>query len=94
MRNQVPHGIRKQRNHILRDVFSKGATDYRQKFIGRTLPVLWESVIQVSDSGWQLEGWSGNYIRVTANAPEPGWNKLDKVKLINLTSEGMQGEIV
>jgi threonylcarbamoyladenosine tRNA methylthiotransferase MtaB len=94
MKNQIPHEIRKQRNHILRDVFSEGATVYRQKFVGRTLPVLWESVTQVSDSGWQLEGWTGNYIRVSALATEPRWNKLDDVKLINLTSDGIQGEIV
>jgi threonylcarbamoyladenosine tRNA methylthiotransferase MtaB len=94
MKNQVQHKIRKMRNNILREVFSERAIFYRQKFINRTLPVLWESVTQVSDSGWQLEGWSGNYIRVTANAPEPRWNKVDNVKLINLTSEGIQGEIV
>ena len=35
MRNQVPHDIRKNRNHILRDVFSELAISYRNKFIGR-----------------------------------------------------------
>jgi threonylcarbamoyladenosine tRNA methylthiotransferase MtaB len=94
MKHQVPHAIRKQRNHVLREVFSKEATRYRQKIIGRTLPVLWESVTQVSDSGWQLEGWSGNYIRVTANAPEPCWNQINNVKLIKTTMDGMTGEIM
>jgi threonylcarbamoyladenosine tRNA methylthiotransferase MtaB len=94
MKDQVPHKIRKMRNNILREVFSERATFYRQKFIGRTLPVLWESVTQVSDSGWQLEGWSENYIRVTANTSEPRWNKFDDVRLTNLTSEGIQGEII
>lgn len=94
MKNQVPHEIRKQRNHILKDVLSEEATAYWKKFIGRTLPVLWESVTQLSDSGWQLEGWAVNYIRVTAVAPEPRWNKLDDVKFINLSSEGIQGEII
>ena len=94
MKDQVPHKIRKIRNHILKGVFSEKATVYREKFISRTLPVLWESVTQVSDEGWRLEGWSGNYIRVKANSPEPRWNKVDNVKLINLSSEGIQGEIV
>lgn len=94
MRNQVPHEIRKQRHHILRDVFSKGAINYRRNFIGRTLPVLWESVTQVSDSGWQLEGWTGNYIRVTANAPEPRWNKVDSVRVSGINLVGLDGIIV
>ena len=94
MKDQVPLEVRKSRNHLLRDVLSEQALSFRQKFIGRTLPVLWESVTQLSEDGWQLEGWSGNYIRVTALAPEPRWNKVDNVKLINLSSEGIQGEIV
>jgi threonylcarbamoyladenosine tRNA methylthiotransferase MtaB len=94
MKDQVPHEIRKERNHLLRDVFSELAFSYQHKFIGRTLPVLWESTTRVSDSGWQLEGWTGNFIRVSALSPEPRWNKLDDVKLINLTSEGIIGEIV
>jgi len=94
MRNQVPQDIRKNRNHILRDVFSELAISYRNKFIGHTLPVLWESVTQVSDSGWQLEGWTGNYIRISAIAPEPRWNQFNIVRLLNLSEEGMVGEIV
>jgi threonylcarbamoyladenosine tRNA methylthiotransferase MtaB len=94
MKNQVPHDYRKNRNHILRDVFSELALSYKRKFVGHTSPVLWESVTQVSDSGWQLEGWTGNYIRVTANAPEPRWNQIDHVKLLGLSGDGMTGEII
>jgi threonylcarbamoyladenosine tRNA methylthiotransferase MtaB len=94
MKNQVPHENRKNRNHILRDVFSELALSYRRKLVGYTSPVLWESVTQVSDSGWQLEGWTGNYIRVSAIAPEPRWNQIDHVKLLGLSGDGMTGEIV
>jgi threonylcarbamoyladenosine tRNA methylthiotransferase MtaB len=94
MKNQVPLEVRKFRNHLLREVFSEHASSYRQQFIGRTLPVLWEAVRQVSESGWQLEGWTGNYIRVSTNSPEPRWNRMDDVKLINLTNKGIKGEIV
>ena len=94
MKNQVPHDIRKQRNHILRDVFSKTGDCYRRKFVGQTLKVLWESVTEVSDAGWRLEGWTGNYIRVSASAPEPRWNQINSVKLFELSGDGMVGEIV
>ncbi len=94
MKNQVPHEIRKQRNHILRDAFSEMGDSYRRKFIGQTLPILWESITQVSDSGWRLEGLTENYIRVAANAPEPRWNQLNNVKLLELSWDGMAGEIV
>jgi threonylcarbamoyladenosine tRNA methylthiotransferase MtaB len=93
MRHQVPHDVCRARNHTLRAALSEQASSYRKKYIGRTLSVLWESVTRISDSGWQLEGWSGNYIRVTAKVPEPRWNCIDRVKAFNLTSEGIQAEI-
>lgn len=93
MRAQVPHEIRKERNAILHAVFAKAALNYRQHFIGRKLPVLWESAVQSSDHGWQLEGLSDNYIRVKATAPEPRWNQLDRVELIENETDGSRGSI-
>ena len=94
MKDQVPHEIRKQRNHVLHAAFSEMAVRYRRKFIGRTLPVLWESVTQASAAGWRLAGLTGNYIRVTADSPEPRWNQIDTVKLVELAEDGVAGEIV
>jgi threonylcarbamoyladenosine tRNA methylthiotransferase MtaB len=91
MRNQVPHDVCKTRNHTLRAALSEQAYSYRKKFIGRTVPVLWENVTQVSDSLWQLEGWTGNYIRVSAVAAEPRWNRVDSVRVIGINNEGLDG---
>jgi threonylcarbamoyladenosine tRNA methylthiotransferase MtaB len=93
MHAQVEHGIRKERNAVLRAVFTEAAWNYRQQFIGRKLPVLWESAGQLSDRGWQLEGLTDNYIRVKATAPEPRWNQLDSVKLIENETDGLLGSI-
>jgi threonylcarbamoyladenosine tRNA methylthiotransferase MtaB len=94
MKNQVPHEVRKQRNHILRDAFSRMGDAYRRKFVGQTHSALWESVTQVSDSDWSLEGLTANYIRVAAIAPEPRWNQMNNVKLLELSGDGMVGEIM
>ncbi len=51
---------------------------YRQKFIGKTLSVLWESTTQLDEHGWQMEGLTGNYLRVRATAPAPLWNEMDQ----------------
>jgi threonylcarbamoyladenosine tRNA methylthiotransferase MtaB len=93
MKAQVPHEIRKERNAILRAVFTETARDYRQNFIGQKLPVLWESTDQLSDLGWQLEGLTDNYIRVKAVAPEPRWNQLDSVELKENETDGLRGLI-
>jgi hypothetical protein len=65
----------------LHDWFEESAKTYRQQFVGRTLPVLWESATQYDDRGWQMEGLTGNYLRVSAIAPRPIWNEVSSVEL-------------
>ncbi|RPH56870.1 MAG: radical SAM protein, partial [Chloroflexi bacterium] len=100
IKEQVPHEVRKERSHILRQVFTEMSAAYRQQFIGQTLPVLWEASAVRNERGWQMEGLTPNYIRVTASAPELRWNHVDLVRLTGLTADspagaaGMSGEIV
>jgi threonylcarbamoyladenosine tRNA methylthiotransferase MtaB len=91
---QVRHEVRKERNAVLRGVFEEGAKAFRQRFIGQEASVLWESVIQMDGQGWQMEGLTGNYLRVTSLAPQPRWNMLDRVVLTRQTLAGLSGEIL
>ena len=93
MRAQVHPEVRKERNAIYRAVFDESAKAYRQKFIGRTLPVLWESTTQLDDQGWQMEGLTGNYMRVSAISGAPRWNEMDDVELIENSTGMVQGVI-
>jgi threonylcarbamoyladenosine tRNA methylthiotransferase MtaB len=93
MKGQVRREVQKVRNAILHSTFEESARAYRQRFIGQTLPVLWESTDQLSDLGWQLEGFTDNYIRVKAVAPLPRWNRLDGVELIENETDGLRGTI-
>jgi threonylcarbamoyladenosine tRNA methylthiotransferase MtaB len=93
MKEQVRPDVRKERNAIYRAAFEESANAYRQKFIGKTLPVLWESTTQLDEHGWQMEGHTGNYLRVKAIASAPRWNEMDDVELIENISGVMRGEI-
>jgi threonylcarbamoyladenosine tRNA methylthiotransferase MtaB len=94
LEGQVRHEVRKERNAILRELFEEGAKAYRQCFVGGETSVLWESVTQMDGQGWQMEGLTGNYLRVGAVAPGPRWNYLDRVKLTRQTKDGLVGEIL
>jgi threonylcarbamoyladenosine tRNA methylthiotransferase MtaB len=94
MKGQVKPDVRKQRNHILREALDESAKKYREKFIGKTLSVLWESVSELGEWGWQMEGWTENYLRVKASASAPRWNEMNQVKLISMDGESLKGEIV
>jgi threonylcarbamoyladenosine tRNA methylthiotransferase MtaB len=91
---QVRHEVRKERNAILRETFEEGAKAYRQRFLGQETSVLWESVTQMNGQGWQMEGLTGNYLRVQAIALQPLWNEISNVTLQSLTQEKISGKIV
>jgi threonylcarbamoyladenosine tRNA methylthiotransferase MtaB len=94
MPGQVKPAVKKQRNYILREALDESARTYRAQFIGKTLSVLWESTSELGEWGWQMEGWTENYLRVKSNTSAPRWNEIDRVKLLSMDSESLQGEIV
>jgi threonylcarbamoyladenosine tRNA methylthiotransferase MtaB len=93
MKGQVKPEIRKKRNHILHHALEESAEAYRHMFIGQTMSVLWESTSEMGEWGWQMEGLTGNYLRVNAFAPSPRWNEIDRVKIDQCESDGIHGVI-
>jgi threonylcarbamoyladenosine tRNA methylthiotransferase MtaB len=94
MNEQVRLEVRKQRNHILQGALEESAGAYRRRFLGKTVSALWESTSELGEWGWQMEGLTGNYLRVTAPAPSPRWNKVDRVRLTGIVSGGLRGVIL
>jgi threonylcarbamoyladenosine tRNA methylthiotransferase MtaB len=93
MKGQVRPEVRKRRNRILQEAIEESAKSYRARFIGQTLSVLWESTSEYGEYGWRMEGWTGNYLRVSAVAPLPRWNEVDRVKLERMDGEKALGVI-
>ena len=93
MKGQIRPELRKRRNHILQDALEESAKSYRHKFLGQTMSVLWESTSEMGEWGWQIEGLTGNYLRVTALAPSPRWNQIDQVKINEYDRNRMKGVI-
>jgi threonylcarbamoyladenosine tRNA methylthiotransferase MtaB len=93
MKNQLHGEIVRERSARLRQLFAELAAMYRRRFVGQKLSVLWETVSQLSDSGWKMEGLTDNYLRVFAYAPEPRWNRLDTVLLTAMEEDELGGVI-
>ena len=93
MKGQVKPELRKKRNHILQEAIEESAKVYRRKFIGKKISALWESTTEYGEFGWKMEGWSENYLRVSAVSSSPRWNELDEVKLLEINGEKIKGEI-
>lgn len=90
---QISSQVRKERNHILHAALEESAGRYRRAFMGKTMPVLWESASELGLQGWRMEGLTSNYLRVSAAAPAPRWNELDNVMLVGEASNRLMGII-
>jgi threonylcarbamoyladenosine tRNA methylthiotransferase MtaB len=93
MKGQTRPEVRKKRNAMLREALEESAQTYRQKFVGRRASVLWESVTELDEWGWQMEGWTENYLRVRAAASSPRWNEVDEVDLTEAAGDILRGVI-
>jgi threonylcarbamoyladenosine tRNA methylthiotransferase MtaB len=94
MKGQIRPELRKKRNHILYEALEDSGRSYRQRFVGQMMSVLWESVSEMGEWGWQMEGLTGNYLRVNAFAPSPRWNEIDRVVLTETDNEKIKGIIL
>ena len=94
MKGQLKKKTRKARNATLRAVFAQMAKNYRKKFVGRKMSVLWESSRTTDESSWQMSGLTENYLRVHAISSKPRWNQIDQVRLVKIDGDVVLGEIV
>ena len=51
------------------------------------------SLNEVGEWGWQMEGLTENYLRVNAFAPSPRWNEIDRVTIREWDGQRIKGII-
>ena len=90
MPGQVGDRAKKQRNQNLLALAKECVREnFSRRFLGKTMPVLWEK---------QTNGiWSGhtdNYIKVYAKSNEDLTNKLQPIKLVEVRDDGVWGEVI
>lgn len=93
MPEQVPHPVRKARNAQLRALLAESARNYQRDFLGKTLPVLWETATALGPENWHLSGLTDNYLRVHAEAPRHLWNQITPVRIDHFNADGLAGEL-
>jgi threonylcarbamoyladenosine tRNA methylthiotransferase MtaB len=94
MPGQVPGPIRKERSAFLRRLLEESALDYQRRFLGKTLPVLWESVTAIESRSWRVSGLTDNYLRVHSTAADHLWNQITPVRITSLQGGLLEGQLV
>ena len=96
MDGQVPERVRKDRARLLRASLRKSSHAFRSNLLGSQQSVLWESIAGASPEGFELRGWTDNYIRVQHFSPRDLSNQISPVKLISFTMDHsmISGELI
>ena len=86
--HQIGDRVKKERSQKMLALARESARNFRQQYLGKTMPVLWE---KQSDGLWS--GLTDNYIRVYTRSNEDLTNKLLPVKLVEIRGGGVWGEV-
>jgi len=85
MPDQVPENIKKERNKILTNLAKEKNLEFRQKFLGKELEVLFEFARDKKTG--MLKGLSDNFITVEAQGNDDLKNKILPVKISEIKDE-------
>ncbi len=87
MPNQIGDRVKRERSQRMLALARESARNFRRKFLGKTMPVLWEK-----QTGGVWSGLTDNYIRVYTRSDKDLTNQLLPVKLVELTKDGVRGK--
>lgn len=81
MRGQVAEAVKRARSDRLHALAAQSEARYAQRFVGQTLPVLWEQVGGAQQDGFINLGYTDNYMRVRCIHPRPLTNRITPARL-------------
>jgi len=88
MLHKVSDKVKKERGQKMLALAKESAQNFSQRFLGETMPVLWE---KQSDNIWS--GLTDNYIKVYTKSDKDLTNQLLPVKLVEIRGDGVWGVI-
>ncbi len=89
MPQQISDVVKKERSNQMLALSRESVKAFQERFIGRSMDVLWE---QKSQGVWS--GLTGNYIKVYTKSNKTLTNLILPIKLVKFYRDGVWGEIV
>jgi threonylcarbamoyladenosine tRNA methylthiotransferase MtaB len=90
MSDQVPAKVKAARGRAMRQLGARLSRVFQERFIGCTLPVLWET--SSDDDVWR--GLSDNYLTVTTSCTANLVNRILPTRIVGMVNQGLRGEVI
>lgn len=94
MGGQLPRAIRKTRTQQLIALGERLSLAFHKSYEGRPADVLWEMAAGADEQGLRWQGYTGNYIRVTAHGPADLFNRVTPARLHDARPDGMEATLL
>ena len=91
IKDQVNGNIKEDRSHKLIELNNMLEKKYMDKFIGKSMNVLYEQ--KIGNNGDEFEGYTSNYIKVTGRSSKNIEGEFHRTKLIECKDEHIIGEV-
>jgi len=92
MPEQIKDKIKAERNQRMLGLSRSCRRRFCEQFLGQTMPVLWEQ--EINPGSGIYSGLTGNYIRVFTHSEKSLNNEITPVKLVELHTQGIWGEVM
>jgi threonylcarbamoyladenosine tRNA methylthiotransferase MtaB len=93
MAGRVDRTTVRARSHALRQLGAEKQRRYRERFCGRTLPVLWESLRERKDGSHWWQGYTDNYIPVVTASSSDLQNRITRTRLVSVRRDHLEGVV-
>jgi threonylcarbamoyladenosine tRNA methylthiotransferase MtaB len=90
MPDQVPAEVKAARGRALRQLGARQARAFRERFLGHTLPVLW----QASNDDGVWHGLTDNYLTVITSCTANLANRITPTRLVETVGQELRGVVL
>jgi threonylcarbamoyladenosine tRNA methylthiotransferase MtaB len=90
--DQVPPHVSAERSTVMITLGRRLGFEFRRRMLGKTMEVLVEDSREGKEQ--HLAGFTGNYLRVLTDLPDPAINQVLPVKLVGLEKEFVRAELL
>jgi threonylcarbamoyladenosine tRNA methylthiotransferase MtaB len=92
---QISPRIRRERSQHMRSVLTKSAREFQSRFLGSSVSVLWQSLVELDASGWTLTGLSSEGLKIRTHGTPSDLNQINNVLISDHHEDGsLIGQII
>lgn len=94
MPDQLSKKVKKERIRRLITLSNELSSAFHGRYVGRSVPVLWEALLGADENGLRWSGYTNNYVRAIGYGPADALNKVTPLLVEASGEQGVSGKML